>query len=108
MTGLAPRSRSDTRVVNSIRNRTDKSIDSPDEVGGWPALTSAPAPVDADRDGMPDEWEGRFGFDPKDASDNTRDRDWDSYTNLEEYLNGTDPRTFGDYANPENNVNTLN
>jgi hypothetical protein len=33
--------------------------------------------------------------------------DRDEYTNLEEYLNGTDPNVFIDYRNLENNVDTI-
>jgi pectate lyase len=68
---------------------------------------SAPAPVDSDHDGMPDEWEKKYGLDPNDPSDAAKDLDGDGYTNLEEYLNGTDPTKFIDYSKPENNVNTL-
>jgi hypothetical protein len=56
---------------------------------------------------MPDEWEKKYGLDPNDPSDAAKDLDGDGYTNLEEYLNGTDPTKFIDYAKPENNVNTL-
>jgi hypothetical protein len=56
---------------------------------------------------MPNAWESKFGLDPKDLSDNTQDKDGDGYTNLEEYLNGTDPTEFVDYAKPKNNINTL-
>ncbi len=35
---------------------------------------------------MPDEWEMRYGLDPKDAPDNAMDEDDDGYTNIEEYL----------------------
>lgn len=42
---------------------------------------------------MPDEWERRCGFDPDDPADGPRDRDGDGYTNVEEYLNLTDPST---------------
>ena len=56
---------------------------------------------------MPDEWERKFGFNSHSASDNTRDKDDDGYTNIEEYLNGTDPTEFVDYTIPENNKNTL-
>jgi len=43
------------------------------------------APVDTDRDGMPDWWEAASGLDPREASNNA-DRDGDGYTELEEYL----------------------
>ena len=32
-----------------------------------------------------------------------QDKDKDGYTNVEEYLNGTDPTVFVDYTKPENN-----
>lgn len=82
-------------------------IDSQSDVGGWPELKSRPAPADGDGDGMPDSWELRFGFDPRNASDGPQDYDNDGYTNIEEYLNGTNPKEFVDYTKPENNVNTL-
>jgi pectate lyase len=76
-------------------------------VGGWPELESAPAPVDSDKDGMPDAWEIKYGFDPSNPADGSEDKDGDGYTNVEEYLNGTNPTVFVDYTKPENNVNTL-
>jgi hypothetical protein len=56
---------------------------------------------------MPDEWEECHGLDPADSSDAAGDGDSDGYTNLEEYLNGTNPREFVDYTNPRNNANTI-
>lgn len=117
----------DTHIVDETRNGyatyegttyenrwpvPDKSkkcgiIDSQKDVGGWPELKSLPAPIDSDSDGMPDEWEKQFGLDPHDPSDTAKDNDKDGYTNIEEYLNGTDPTEFVDYTKPENNVNTL-
>ncbi len=82
-------------------------IDSQRDVGGWPELKSLPAPLDSDRDGMPDEWEKRYNLEPNDVSDTSKDKDKDGYTNIEEYLNRTDPTEFVDYTKPENNVNTL-
>lgn len=76
----------DARVIDNVRNRKGKVLDSQKEVGGWPVLRSLPAPVDSDRDGMPDEWEKTHGLNPNDPSDrNTRNAD--GYTRLEEYLN---------------------
>ncbi len=82
-------------------------IDSQTDAGGWPALKSLPALLDTDRDGMPDEWEKRYGLNPQDASNAVNDIDSDGYTNIEEYLNGTVPTDFVDYTQPGNNVNTL-
>lgn len=47
--------------------------------------------LDADGDGMPDEWEKRYGLNPDDAGDANLDKDQDGFTNLEEYQAGTDP-----------------
>jgi pectate lyase len=64
-------------------------------------------PVDADHDGMPDEWEKKYELNPADASDNRVDSDLDGYSNVEEYLNGTNPREKIDYRNLGNNVDTI-
>ena len=40
---------------------------------------------------MPDAWETLHGLNPADASDGPLDADGDIYTNVEEYLNDTDP-----------------
>jgi len=78
-------------------------IDSQEEVGGWPELPPGEPPPDADHDGMPDTWEKRHGLDPDDPTDGADDRDGDGYTNLEEFLNATDPAVFVDYRSPANN-----
>lgn len=52
----------------------------------WPALTSKPAPVDTDGDGIPDEWEKANGLNPNDGDDGKIVTN-DGYTNLEHYLN---------------------
>ncbi|MBW8687898.1 carbohydrate-binding protein [Chitinophaga rhizophila] len=86
----------DSRLVNETSTGTVAAsggsankpgiIDSPAEVGGWPAYAAGSAPVDSDNDGMPDAWESANGTDPN-AADNNGDLDGDGYTNLEEYLN---------------------
>jgi hypothetical protein len=92
----------DQRIIHEIRTGTAKYgetyggggkglIDSQKIVGGWPELRSRPAPVDSDRDGMPDEWEKRHGLDPNDPADGARDTNGNGYTNLEEYLNSLVP-----------------
>jgi pectate lyase len=81
----------DARIVGEARERRGSIIDSQQQVGGWPELKSTVAPKDSDGDGMPDDWEQRFGLNPADRSDANLDKDSDGYTNIEEYLNGTDP-----------------
>ena len=81
-------------------------ITNPSQVGGYPEYQGTPG-KDTDRDGMPDGWEKRFCLNPNDPSDAVKDDDKDGYTNIEEYLNGTDPTKFVDYTKLENNVNTL-
>lgn len=61
-------------------------IDSPAQVGGWPELRSAPAPRDADGDGMPDDWERARGLEPGDAADRHSLREDPLYPALEVYL----------------------
>jgi hypothetical protein len=52
---------------------------------------------DTDSDGMPDSWETLHGFDPDDPADADQDFDGDGVSNLDEYLDGTDP-TLDDVA----------
>ena len=40
---------------------------------------------------MPDIWENKHGLNSKDSSDNVIGNDGDVYTNIEEFINGTDP-----------------
>jgi|GEM_PF-3486563 len=49
------------------------------------------ADPDDDNDGMPDEWEERYGLNPYDSSDRNTDLDNDGISNYQEYVNGTDP-----------------
>jgi len=81
----------DVRIVQSVREREGDVIDRPQEVGGWIDARGGMPPADSDRDGMPDAWEKRHGLDPADPADGPRDRDGDGYTNVEEFLNATDP-----------------
>ena len=58
------------------------------------------AVLDADGDGLPDEWEKKYGLNANDASDANADLDKDGFTNLEEYVaktNPKDPKDHPDY-----------
>jgi formylglycine-generating enzyme required for sulfatase activity/pectate lyase len=90
----------DARIIEEVRTRTGAIIDTPADVGGWPAYRSARPPDDSDGDGMPDDWERKYGLARRDPADGPQDLDGDGYANVEEYLNATDPttRTAGDVA----------
>ena len=51
----------------------------------------APPPLDTDEDGIPDYWELKYHFNPKDAADAGTDPDKDGRSNLQEFRDGTDP-----------------
>ena len=82
----------DSRIIREVRNGSftygDKGmIDSQSQVGGWCKLTSLPAPVDSDNDGIPDKWEDAHGLNKHDAADGNAYTLNADYTNLEMYLN---------------------
>lgn len=62
-----------------------------------PAELEKPVVLDADSDGLPDEWEKRNGFNPNDAADASADSDGDGFTNLEEFAAKTDPKNKNDH-----------
>jgi len=74
---------------HTVSNKSAKTgiIDSQEEVGGWPKLTSGDVPVDSDKDGMPDDWELAKKLDPMNADDRNLIAP-DGYTMLEKYING--------------------
>ncbi|NBW37768.1 MAG: hypothetical protein EBR30_22660 [Cytophagia bacterium] len=86
----------DIRIVNDVINKTffangsngssSGLIDSQEDVGGWPELVSAEAPLDSDNDGMPDVWEVEMKLDPTTANANLKQLST-GYDNLEVYLN---------------------
>jgi hypothetical protein len=55
------------------------------QVGGYPEYKGTPY-KDSDNDGLPDEWETKNGFNPKDASDAGKIGK-NGYSNIEIYLN---------------------
>ena len=102
----------DIRILQEVRTGTvtfeagKGIIQQVSDVGGYPQYQGQPV-VDSDGDGMPDEWETKYGLNPHDASDAVKDCNGDGYTNIEKYLNGIDPTKRLDYKDPKNNVNLL-
>ena len=68
----------------------DEPTDDKDAEGSpnfpWPEYRTYKVPTDSDHDGIPDEWELRFGLNPTDPGDANADPDGTGYTNLERYL----------------------
>lgn len=56
-------------------------------INAWPALASQPAPVDTDKDGMPDEWESKNRLNPDDATDASAFTLDKNQSNIEVYIN---------------------
>ena len=94
--GAFPRDASDRRVLQTFLSCSGSIINSPADVGGWPALQSGVAYTDNDGDGMDDNWEQR-----QNITSGNADADGDGYTNLEEFLNelAGDQDSFGNLIN---------
>ena len=83
----------DERLINEYINGTGQIPNDENAVGGYPTIDPGTPYQDWDHDGMPDQWENQHGLEPGDDSDGPKDADGDGYTNIEEFLNGTDPHT---------------
>ena len=90
----------DARILGQVERGEGRLINSQADVGGWPELATAAPPIDVDADGMPDAWERAHGLDARDGADHRGDLDGDGYTNLEEWLNETDPRDPFPWVDP--------
>lgn len=75
----------DERVANQVRNHTGGIINSPKDVGGWPDIPLVKASADRF---------SRFQANP------VADSDQDRFTDLEEFLNGTDPEKADPWLDP--------
>jgi hypothetical protein len=87
----------DRRIIEQVRKGTAPTnarhgiITDVNQVGGYAEYKGEPV-KDTDGDGMPDEWELRYGLNPNDPSDAGKDRNGDGYPNIDKYINGLDPR----------------
>jgi pectate lyase len=90
----------DQRIINNLVTRTGTFFNgvNANGVGGfpsiaWPTLMAGTPAADSDNDGMPDAWEGLYfgNISRGSSTDSNADLDSDGYTDLEEYLNQTNP-----------------
>ena len=83
-------------------------VTDPSEVGSWPDYKGA-SYKDSDNDGLPDDWEKKHGLNPADATDTISDLNGDGYTNIEDFINGLDPKAKKiDWADLKNNADARN
>lgn len=75
----------DLAVIDGVRRRTGRQIDTEADAGGWPTLRGGAPVRDSDGDGMADAWERANGLNPRRADGNGV-RPADGRTNLEAYL----------------------
>jgi pectate lyase len=110
---LPKRDAVDARVTEMVRSGKptvgNGIIKDPEEVGGYPkySFTAGDVAADTDKDGMPDEWEKKHALNASDPADGAIDTDKDGYSNVEEFLNGTNPAEKVDYSNLDNNVDKI-
>jgi pectate lyase len=63
----------DLRIVDDVKSRTGRIINSQSDVGGWPELKAGVPRTDSDNDGLPDAWETARALDPQDPADAQQD-----------------------------------
>jgi hypothetical protein len=68
------------------------SIQTGNKTYAWEFSTKPASEADSDGDGMDDQWELDSGLNPVSGADANKDPDKDGLTNLEEYLESTDPK----------------
>jgi hypothetical protein len=80
----------DLRMIEHVRSFGKKGavIKEESAVGGIGRLMNAQSPPDADRDGMPDEWEKAHNLDPNDPGDAMKIDPKTGYAIVENYVNG--------------------
>jgi len=71
------------------------------QVGGYPGYEGGPY-TDSDKDGLPDDWEAKYGLNPNDPSDASKDASGDGYTNIEAFIDGLDPTRKVELKTPRN------
>ena len=76
---------------DATQDPDDDGVSNVDEFAQWTDPANGPPPPDTDADGMPDDWEMLYGFNLFDPFDASEDADGDGLTNLEEFLQASNP-----------------
>ncbi len=79
-------------LVQAVKSGTVVIQATLEGASGIASIRIAPAGVDTDGDGIPDEYEIAHGLNPNNPVDAQEDPDHDGLTNLQEYQLGTDPQ----------------
>jgi len=100
----------DTRIINEVRTGKttykDGIITDISQVGGYPVYKGTPY-KDSDKDGMPDDWERKYGLNPDSSADAVADLNGDGYTNIEKYIYNIDPLKNVNWKDLKANYDTL-
>ena len=93
----------DKEVIKDIQTKGDGMVNTKQNTLEWPIFNSGLTLIDNDNDGMPDYWEQVNNLNIAN-DDNSYDNDGDGYTNIEEYLNRTDPNNVVNESQLFNNI----
>ncbi|MEX0661271.1 MAG: T9SS type A sorting domain-containing protein [Balneolaceae bacterium] len=83
---LPQRDQIDNRIIDDFTNRSGKLISKPSDVLGWPKTD----PVNRSIDPF-NQWQTTYNIDFSNPDEANADYNNNGYTNIEEFLNGTDP-----------------
>jgi pectate lyase len=86
------------RIIEQVRTgkytvSKNGLIDRVEQAGGWPVLKTGKLPQDADKDGIPDEWERKNSLNVADPSDANKISP-NGYMNIENYINSLLPDVY--------------
>ena len=94
----------DRRLIRNVMNQKGAIIDSQNQVGGYPALLSEPAPTDSNNDGVPDYFAAAHGFDA--TTDIHKLDSGNGYTWLESYLHSLTPYAYAPASTVSHTIST--
>lgn len=83
---LPMRDQVDSRIVDDFNNNSGGLISRPSDVLGWPKIEVVNRPIDPGNI-----WQNKYDIDLSNPIEANGDHNNNGYTNIEEFLNGTDP-----------------